>query len=90
MPQEQAKDTKTTLTDAESAPIPGPPPSFARRHFWLILAGICLVGLACRLVILREYLTENPMAQNPSLDAETYWEEPEEQPSDPARYRDQY
>ncbi|MBN1510902.1 MAG: tetratricopeptide repeat protein [Phycisphaerae bacterium] len=37
------------------------------------LIGLCLVALVFRIAILREYLAENPVANNPTIDAATYW-----------------
>ena len=44
------------------------------RRFRIILAGICLAGLVCRLAILIDYVGENPLAAAPINDAKTYWE----------------
>jgi tetratricopeptide (TPR) repeat protein len=51
-----------------------PPASWSERRFGLLLAGLCLVGLACRVVILSDYLLHNPTAGAPVVDARTYWE----------------
>jgi len=43
------------------------------RRFSVILAAMLAAGLVVRLLILQEYLAENPMAGNPTIDAATYW-----------------
>jgi Flp pilus assembly protein TadD len=39
----------------------------------MILAAMLAAGLVLRLLVLQEYLVENPMAGNPTIDAATYW-----------------
>ncbi|MFH0983872.1 MAG: tetratricopeptide repeat protein [Planctomycetota bacterium] len=41
--------------------------------FWIILAGICLVGLVARAFILAEFVSKNPFAEAPRVDAKVYW-----------------
>lgn len=45
-----------------------------RRRFWLWLAVICLAGVAARVVIINQYVTENPFATGPRVDAKVYWQ----------------
>ncbi|MCP4590041.1 MAG: hypothetical protein GY842_04805, partial [bacterium] len=42
-------------------------------HFWIVLAGICTVGLVLRLLIVGEYVAENPLAKTLLVDAAVYW-----------------
>ena len=46
----------------------------AERSFGVILAGICLVGLVARVIILIEFTRDNPLAQTPISDAKLYWD----------------
>ncbi|MBN2560705.1 MAG: tetratricopeptide repeat protein [Phycisphaerae bacterium] len=52
----------------------GPATAPTGRGFWLALAAICVVGLCCRLVILSDYISYNPMSGTPVNDADTYWQ----------------
>lgn len=44
------------------------------RWFLCGLAGVCLGGGALRLLLLSDYLANNPMSAAPTVDALTYWE----------------
>ncbi len=46
----------------------------AARRFRLILAAMCLLSLACRLIVLSVYVNTNPLAQVPLNDAAVYWD----------------
>jgi tetratricopeptide (TPR) repeat protein len=46
----------------------------ASRRFWFALAGICLVGCLLRVLILSEYVAENPFSEALRVDALTYWD----------------
>jgi len=48
--------------------------SVIRRKFWLWLAGICLLAAASRTLIISQYVTENPFAVSPRVDAKVYWQ----------------
>ncbi|MBU0638188.1 MAG: glycosyltransferase family 39 protein [Planctomycetes bacterium] len=49
-------------------------PSGESHRFWLTLAAICLVGLGLRVAIIAEFLRENPIAERPWTDSDTYWQ----------------
>ena len=46
----------------------------APRWFWSVLAGILLLGLIGRLLLIRSYVAANPLAQALIGDAATYWD----------------
>jgi tetratricopeptide (TPR) repeat protein len=45
----------------------------SRRVFYGLLAGILVLGLAARLLLLAEFLQDNPLARVPLSDAAEYW-----------------
>ncbi|MBU0638186.1 MAG: tetratricopeptide repeat protein [Planctomycetes bacterium] len=44
------------------------------KGFWLGLFVICVVALGLRLAILQEFLQENPIAEEPWIDSQVYWD----------------
>ncbi len=50
-----------------------PGASAPARWFWPALLGLCAVGGVQRALIVTEYLSENPLATAPRVDALTYW-----------------
>lgn len=69
-------DDSTPTADAAA----GPPATAVRsstlceRRFAWLLAGICLLGLVIRLLIVAEYVAKNPFSASPRVDAKEYWQ----------------
>lgn len=60
------------MSDAR-AEVPATELGRTPRWFWRAVIGICIVSASIRVVILWEYLSNNPLAYAPTVDAETYW-----------------
>ena len=63
------------MAAAETTPdVPGDSDrDAAARHFWLIASGLCGLGLLRGILVLREFLADNPLSRSPISDAGTYW-----------------
>ncbi|HNQ22908.1 MAG TPA: tetratricopeptide repeat protein [Phycisphaerae bacterium] len=64
---------KTAPTPAGAESSVGVEPSWAPRHFALILVVMGVVALAWRGAVVYDYVQRNPLAGTPINDAETYW-----------------
>lgn len=74
MTSPQVHSGRETSQAGGPAKITPPADRLSHRAFWLWLIGILLVGLLCRVIMLHEYLSGNPLARVPMIDAATYWE----------------
>ena len=48
-------------------------PSLVERRFWWLVTALCLLAALTRLLIISEYVAENPFASGPRVDAKVYW-----------------
>jgi tetratricopeptide (TPR) repeat protein len=73
--QRKAGPSRNRQPAAEArAPAIARPGAWSERHFRVVLAAICALGLVCRGVILWDYLSHSPLAAAPVVDAKVYWE----------------